>query len=69
MRGGGRRLVHAVEVQAGRAAGQQAFAQLLTTSRPKALIEALSSPKLASFKRIQRGISAPHMSEKRISCV
>ena len=28
-----------------------------------------SSPKLASFNRTHRGISAPHMSEKRINCV
>ena len=35
----------------------------------QALMDALSSPKLASFSRTQRGISAPHMSEKRISCV
>lgn len=40
----------------------------VTTSRPKARIDSRSSPKLSSRLAIQRGISAPHISEKRISC-
>ncbi len=49
-----------------RAAGSQ---RSVTTSRPNARIDAASSPNAASFWRIQRGISAPHASEKRASCV
>ena len=38
-----------------------------TTSAPKALMPAASSPKAISRMRIQRGTSAPQASEKRSS--
>ena len=40
----------------------------MTTSAPNARIASRSSPKLSSRRAIQRGTSAPHISEKRISC-
>jgi hypothetical protein len=41
----------------------------VTTSSPNARIDATSSPKPSKLRRIQRGISAPHASEKRASFV
>ena len=45
-----------------------AEAERLRENLAKARIEAVSSWKPSSFRRIQRGISAPHASEKRASC-
>ena len=62
-----RTLVHAVEMQARCTPARSCSHRSVTTSRPKALMDAVSSPKPCRRRRIQRGISAPQASLKRIS--
>ena len=59
----GRALVHGVEVQAGTLALRNWSHRSVTTSRPNALMLAVSSPNACRRSRIQRGISAPQASE------
>jgi hypothetical protein len=62
-------LVHAVEVQAWRATGAQLLAQISDHIQTKGLDGRVSSPNACRRSRIQRGISAPQASLKRISWV
>ena len=55
-------------MQARRALREQAVAEIGDDVEAEGLDRRVSSPKPSSLRRIQRGISAPHASEKRASC-